>query len=80
MMATEYKLSYTAKEIDERLGRIDSFESMVNNAVGDMSTTKVSLPTKSSFPDYGDIGQFAVSDGNGGITWQTIILGEEVEY
>ena len=31
MMATEYKLSYTASEIDERLGKVDEIDSLKQN-------------------------------------------------
>ena len=35
---------------------------------------------ESGINDYGLKGQFAVSDGNGGITWMTVIDGNEVGY
>lgn len=38
---------------------------------------KLSLPTSGSF---GTIGQFAISDGNGGVTWLTVVNGNEVAY
>lgn len=45
------------------------------------------LPQKLSLPkddmgvvDYGEAGQFAVSDGNGGVKWVTIENGNEVAY
>ena len=36
-MATEYKLSYTASEIDERLGRVDSLVSTINGISPDVN-------------------------------------------
>lgn len=42
---------------------------------------KVSLPvTADGSVDHGTVGQFAVSDGNGGVTWVTIADGNEVAY
>ena len=43
-MATEFKLSYTAKDIDERLGKVDSLVSSVNNIKPD-ATGNVQLKT-----------------------------------
>lgn len=44
-------------------------------------SNKVSLPKDDSGNiQYGTVGQFAVSDGNGGITWMTIINGSEVAW
>lgn len=34
-MATEYKLSYTATEIDEKLGKVDSLVSTINGIAPD---------------------------------------------
>ena len=43
-------------------------------------SNKVSLPTSGDTRDYGTAGQFAVSDGKGGIMWRTLHVVEEVEY
>lgn len=43
-------------------------------------SNKVSLPTSGDAADYGTMGQFAVSDGKGGIMWKTIHQAEEVSY
>lgn len=41
---------------------------------------KINLPETDGTVNYGTVGQFAVSDGAGGITWQTINNGDEVNY
>lgn len=41
---------------------------------------KLSLPQTNNTLDHGTLGQFAVSDGNGGITWRTLVEAEEVAY
>ena len=41
---------------------------------------KVSLPVESGTPFYGTVGQFAISDGNGGIAWKTLHEVQEVSY
>ena len=43
-------------------------------------TEKVSLPKLASGIDHGQAGQFAVSDGMGGIMWKTLFEVEEVGY
>lgn len=45
-----------------------------------LESNKVSLPMANSAPDPGTAGQFAVSDGNGGITWKTLAEAEGVDY
>lgn len=50
-MANEYKLSYTAKEIDEKLARINTIESNVNalsSEISDCATSVASLKTSVS--------------------------------
>ena len=42
--------------------------------------TKLSLPTVDNVVQYGEAGQIAVSDGKGGITWLTVVNGNEVAY
>lgn len=43
-------------------------------------SAKVTLPTSNGTPNHGTAGQFAVSDGNGGIMWKTLVEAEEVSY
>lgn len=49
-------------------------------SVGVVVNKKVSLPQSGGDVDNGKIGQFAVSDGKGGISWKTVINAEEVAY
>ena len=41
---------------------------------------KLSLPQSNGTPNHGTAGQFAVSDGKGGIMWKTLVEAEEVAY
>ena len=41
---------------------------------------KVALPKAAGVVDCGTAGQFAVSDGMGGIMWKTLVEAEEVSY
>ena len=43
-------------------------------------SVKISLPVIGSIADNGATGQFAVSDGKGGITWKTLVEAEAVMY
>lgn len=52
----------------------------MEDGIGQLSEEKVTLPTTSGAPNYGTAGQFAVSDGNGGIAWKTLYEAEEVSY
>lgn len=52
----------------------------IQEDVGNLESGKVSLPVTNSTPNYGTAGQFAVSDGNGGITWKTLVEAEGVDY
>ena len=45
-MATEYKLSYTANEINEKLGKIDNLESAISNISSNTIIDVISLPTE----------------------------------
>ena len=50
-------------------------------AVGNKMNTKVNLPqTSDGNINYGTTGQFAISDGNGGIIWKSLVNAEEVDY
>lgn len=55
-------------------------QSYVDKTAQSLKRTKISLPVTNSTPNYGTAGQFAVSDGNGGITWKTIVEAEGVDY
>lgn len=61
------------KVVTEKFNELtQSIETSVNE--------KLSLPKSNNAVNYGEAGQFAVSDGNGGITWRTLFEGEEVAY
>lgn len=45
-----------------------------------LSEDKIALPKENGVVNQGTVGQFAVSDGKGGITWKTLIEAEEVSY
>lgn len=65
-MSNEYKLSYAASEIDAKLKEIGEHSSSIDK----LSEDKVDLPKDADGkPINGTVGQFAVSDGKGGITW-----------
>ena len=55
-------------------------QNYVDKTVQPLKSTKLSLPVTNSTPNYGTAGQFAVSDGNGGITWKTLVEAEGVDY
>ena len=42
-MATEYKLSYTAAEIDEKLGQISELQEELDELKGEGATIKVGI-------------------------------------
>lgn len=73
-----YKTTYSINFSSDGLSTntIDgAFEDFVN--LGDV----IHLPrTEDNWPNNGTAGQFAVSDGNGGITWLTVNDGNEVAY
>ena len=49
-------------------------------ATEELVAEKVALPKSAGIVDHGTAGQFAVSDGMGGIMWKTIVEAEEVAY
>lgn len=54
---------------------------LTNEDKTEMDSKKVSLPKDSDgTPMKGTAGQFAVSDGNGGISWMTVELASEVTF
>lgn len=58
--------SYPVDDCDERYNQL--------------SEAKATLPMENGVVSYGIAGQFAVSDGQGGITWKTLVEAEEVSY
>lgn len=53
---------------------------VINAEINNINDKKINLPETDGTVNYGTAGQFAVSDGAGGITWQTINNGDEVNY
>lgn len=58
-----------------------------NGTVGELSAemsaleqNKLSIQLTDGIPNHGTAGQFAVSDGKGGIMWKTLVEAEEVAY
>ena len=49
-------------------------------SIGELSKRSVSLPKEDGVVSHGTAGQFAVSDGNGGIVWKTLVEAEGVSY
>lgn len=52
----------------------------INEDIIDMGSKQATLPQENGNPNHGTAGQFAVSDGNGGIEWKTLAEAEEVAY
>ena len=53
---------------------------LVDTKISELATQEVSLPKSATGIDHGEAGQFAVSDGMGGIMWKTLFEAEEVAY
>lgn len=72
---TEQELTETQQtQVRGNIGAISNAE------LTEALTEKVSLPKLASGIDHGTAGQFAVSDGMGGIMWKTLFEVEEVAY
>ena len=71
---SELKRSITALEghpIEDAEGR---------GLIAALAKTSVAMPKGGDRVDHGTAGQFAVSDGKGGITWKTLVEAEAVMY
>lgn len=66
---SELGITASTEEVNFISGAASNIQMQLNS--------KLSLPSSNS---YGTVGQFAVSDGNGGITWTTIVDGNNVAY
>ena len=49
-------------------------------AIAELSEETVAMPKEGDRVDHGTAGQFAVSDGKGGIVWKTLVEAEAVMY
>lgn len=52
----------------------------LSEEIARQNTVKVALPQSNGVTEHGTAGQFAVSDGKGGIVWKTLVEVEEVSY
>lgn len=52
----------------------------VRSEINTLGSDKVTLPKSNGVTNHGIAGQFAVSDGVGGIMWKTLVEAEEVAY
>lgn len=55
-------------------------EELVDKKAEGLAAEMVALPKSAGVVDHGTAGQFAVSDGMGGIMWKTLVEAEEVAY
>lgn len=53
---------------------------VTGDRIATLNEEKMNLPQKNGVPNHGTAGQFAVSDGKGGIVWKTLVEAEEVAY
>ena len=79
-MAAAYTNKVASKLSEEMVKSVTQAIAPIQEDVGNLESTKVSFPVTNSTPNYGTAGQFAVSDGNGGITWKTLVEAEGVDY
>lgn len=82
---TEGSTTLDVEVIDARLGydntQYTNLGEAVRTQVSNLHSVKLNLPVdESGSINNGTAGQFATSDGNGGITWITVVNGNEVEY
>lgn len=53
---------------------------LIDAKVAELAAQELSLPKSAGVVDHGTAGQFAISDGKGGITWKTLVEAEAVMY
>lgn len=56
------------------------FSDNIPDVLVDCVNNTITLDTNWVAPDHGTAGQFAVSDGAGGITWETLYEAEEASF
>lgn len=52
----------------------------IEDGIETVSVEKITMPKSGEVIDHGFTGQFAVSDGKGGIIWKTLVEAEAVRY
>jgi hypothetical protein len=58
----------------------DDVNTLIGSKLSELAAQELSLPKSAGVVDHGTAGQFAVSDGMGGIMWKTLVEAEEVAY
>lgn len=53
---------------------------ILEQSIEQLFEQKINLPQENGTPNHGTAGQFAISDGKGGIVWKTLVEAEEVAY
>lgn len=60
--------------------KVAELATTVDTKLAELAAQELSLPKSAGVVDHGTAGQFAVSDGMGGIMWKTLVEVEEVSY
>lgn len=60
--------------------KVAELSTTVDTKLAELAAQELSLPKSAGVVDHGTAGQFAVSDGMGGIMWKTLVEVEEVAY
>jgi hypothetical protein len=60
--------------------KVAELATTVDSKLSELAAQELSLPKSAGVVDHGIAGQFAVSDGMGGIMWKTLVEAEEVAY
>lgn len=60
--------------------KVAELATTVDTKLSELAAQELSLPQSAGVVDHGTAGQFAVSDGMGGIMWKTLVEAEEVSY
>lgn len=60
--------------------KVAELATTVDTQIAELAAQELTLPKSAGVVDHGTAGQFAVSDGMGGIMWKTLVEAEEVAY
>ena len=60
--------------------KVAELAATVDTKLAELAAQELTLPMSNGTPNHGTAGQFAVSDGIGGIMWKTLVEAEEVAY